>query len=46
MSALTFAEKEKFVHVSRWFRHVQSTQTLNASHNIVFSRTLLYTTLA
>ncbi|KAK7495925.1 hypothetical protein BaRGS_00012915 [Batillaria attramentaria] len=43
ISKLTFQEKEKYVHVSRWFDNIQQDTTLRQSLQLLpFSRSSLY----
>ncbi|XP_067002379.1 eukaryotic translation elongation factor 1 epsilon-1 isoform X2 [Anabrus simplex] len=40
---LSFQEKEQYIHVSRWFNHIQQDSNLRQKNNLViFNRTLLY----
>ncbi|XP_067002377.1 eukaryotic translation elongation factor 1 epsilon-1 isoform X1 [Anabrus simplex] len=43
MMTLSFQEKEQYIHVSRWFNHIQQDSNLRQKNNLViFNRTLLY----
>lgn len=43
MSNLTFQEKEQYVHLSRWFNHLQQDTKLRQNNKLImFSRRLLY----
>ena len=43
---LTYAEKENYIHLSRWFCYLQTTDDIIGKRpRIIFSRNRLYTTL-
>ncbi|XP_049780052.1 eukaryotic translation elongation factor 1 epsilon-1 [Schistocerca cancellata] len=43
MSSLTFQEKEQYVHLSRWYNHLQQDTKLRQNNKLImFSRRLLY----